>query len=204
MAKGMTQTEAAKWLGITQGAISRRVGRGQLKTLPDGTLSAEAVEDLRRQIDPDRVKAAKESARTKAPSAPEPEPTQESTAAEAPAPKPRTRARRDAAAAIGAERAGLTPHERKALADAESTEMKLAKLRGMYVEVADVAATMRQFARRVHDAVLAIPDDVHRALDGQHRCTCGEPIDVRPLTLELERHLREVLDVLSQAPLGGE
>lgn len=186
---GLTQSEAARRLGITQGAVSQRVKRGTLKTLRDGTLSPADVERLRSELNPARSAAAKRGFATPTTDA------DDMRGAKSPAKGPPAKPAPD----------DLSPHQRKALADAAVAEAKLAKLRGLYVEVASVTATVRQFSRRVHDAVLALPDDVHRALDGHQRCgSCGAQVDVRPLTLELERHLREVLDVLAAAPVGPE
>lgn len=80
--------------------------------------------------------------------------------------------------------------------------MALARLRGQFVDVGEAVRTARTFARRIHDAVLGIPDDALRALEGRVLCKCGEPVDAKHLALEIERHLRSVLEVLASDPLG--
>lgn len=96
----------------------------------------------------------------------------------------------------------MTPHQRKAQAEAEAKELDLAVKRGQFVDVSTIAGTLQAFARRIQDGVLAIPDSAHKALAGRHRCACGAVIDVRPVTVELERHLRGVLAALAEDPLG--
>lgn len=85
-------------------------------------------------------------------------------------------------------------------------QRELAKWRreqGTSIDAAEAGRTARAFARRIRDAVLGIPDDAQRALEGKVLCKCGEPVDAKHLALEIERHLRGVLEVLAADPMGS-
>ncbi len=76
---GIKQAEAARQVGISRQAISQRIARGAIATLPDGTLSERTVAELRGAIDPERIRVAKIARPAQAPKvrsvnrAPEPE-----------------------------------------------------------------------------------------------------------------------------------
>lgn len=101
--------------------------------------------------------------------------------------------------------AELTPHQRKAQAEAERTELDLAKRRGEVVALADVARTARDFARRIRDVLLEVPVSVQACVEHDVVCaSCGAGFDAKQVALAVDRHLRELLRSLADNPMGGE
>lgn len=96
----------------------------------------------------------------------------------------------------------LTPHQRKAQAEAEKTELALAKARGDVVPVEDITRTARDFARRIHDALLDVPEVVQRIIEHSACRSCGVSPDAKAVALEVEKEMRELLDVLAGDPMG--
>lgn len=97
----------------------------------------------------------------------------------------------------------LTPHERKAQAEAEAKELVLAQKRGELVAVEDIARTQLAFARRIRDALLDVPSSVQACVEHDVVCAaCGAAVDAKKIALAVDAHLRDLLAELADDPMG--
>lgn len=174
----MTRREYADDRGCSTQAVDYRVRVGTIRPRKDGKIDS-ARADAAWPRDPSVGGRPKKGASPARPSAPA------DSDSDGPGP------------------AKLTPHERKAQADAEAKELDLAKKRGELVPVADIARTQRDFARRIHDALLDLPDAVQRVVERGVACaSCGAATNAKLVALEVERHVRALLDRLADDPMG--